>query len=88
MTILEWQKKYRGNTKFRLRCVWYNLGQRRCHCCGVQLNWCGDFKNSATIEHLVPKSQGGTLAIPNVLVVCGDCNKARKNKDYIQWGYS
>lgn len=85
MTKEEWRKKYVSNNSFRLRCKWYGLGQRRCHCCGVQLNWCGIYPNTASIEHLVPKSQGGTYAFQNIIVVCITCNNVRKNKDYIKW---
>lgn len=63
---------------------WYSLGQRRCYC-GVQLVWNQDQKNSATFEHLVPKSQGGTLALKNSLVICSDCNNNRGNADWIDW---
>ena len=60
---------------------WYKLGQRRCHC-GVQLNWCGNYKNSATVEHILPKSAGGTLAKANTLIVCRKCNADRGSEPY------
>ena len=63
---------------------WYGLGQRRCYC-GVQLNWAPGYKNSATFEHIVPKSQGGTFALKNSLIICRSCNDARGNTCWIDW---
>lgn len=65
--------------------LWYDNGQRRCHCCCVQLNWTGNYKNSATIEHMIPKSRGGTLEAINILIMCYRCNAARGNIDWIEW---
>lgn len=62
----------------------YNNGQRRCYC-GVQLNWTGRFPNSATFEHLVPRSQGGTWAPENGMIVCNSCNNKRENKCWIRY---
>jgi 5-methylcytosine-specific restriction endonuclease McrA len=49
----------------------------------VQLNYATKLKNSATVEHIIPKSKGGTLAVENVLVVCSTCNLQRGNKPFI-----
>ena len=57
------------------------------------------YKNSATIEHIVPKSKGGTLRKDNCLVVCDSCNRKRSSKHFksyvagsrlprIQWLFS
>jgi len=78
-------KRYKNNTSFRKRVYWYKLGQRRCHCCGVQLNWVGDYKNSASAEHMVPASKGGTYDPVNILIVCRSCNNARDNTDWVEW---
>ena len=63
---------------------WWSMGQRRCHC-GRQLVWSGLGKNRATIEHIIPKSKGGTLALKNTLIVCRDCNQKRGTKDFTCW---
>lgn len=78
-------KKFKTNRNFKKRAMWYRLGQRRCHCCGTQLNWTGEYKNSATVEHMVPASKGGTYHMVNTLVVCWLCNTARGDKDWIEW---
>lgn len=39
-----------------------------------------------TVEHLTPKSQGGTNTLENCVAACNQCNKARgtmKIKDFI-----
>jgi 5-methylcytosine-specific restriction endonuclease McrA len=61
---------------------YYNLGHTRCHYCCVQLNYAAGHKNSATVEHIIPKSKGGTLRESNCLIVCKTCNGKRKNKDF------
>lgn len=73
-----------GNPRTRARTHWYGLGQRRCYC-GVQLVWQQGQKNSATFEHIVPKSQGGTFALINSLIICRSCNEARGNTCWIDW---
>lgn len=64
---------------------WYNLGQRRCPCCGVQLVYQPGQPNSATLEHLVPKSFGGTYDLENGLMVCYRCNNQRGSRCWIRW---
>jgi len=61
---------------------YYKLGHTRCHYCCVQLNYTSGHKNSATVEHIIPKSRGGTLRLSNCLIVCKTCNEKRSNKDF------
>jgi hypothetical protein len=80
------QKKLKGNIGYKRRCEWFfNEGQRRCPCCNVQLNWTIGYKNTATAEHLLPKSHGGTYHPKNILIICYECNQQRGNTDYIKW---
>lgn len=54
---------------------------------GIQCCWCGEDCNqftvdepySATIEHLIPKSKGGTWELENLRIACKKCNQARGN---------
>lgn len=71
--------------KRRIKERWFELGYKRCHYCCVQLNYSSGFPNSATVEHIVPKSQGGTLAFVNTLVVCDTCNTKRKAKSFLHY---
>lgn len=41
--------------------------------------------NSITVEHLVPRSKGGSNRKENKQPCCKRCNQWRKNKDYNQW---
>jgi 5-methylcytosine-specific restriction endonuclease McrA len=79
------KKKMKLNKRFKKRVQWFQLGQRRCHCCGVQLNWAQDYDNSATVEHMVPDSKGGTFHDENILITCRSCNSRRGNKDWIEY---
>lgn len=69
--------------KKRIKEKFYSLGHSRCHYCCRQLNYSSGFRNSATVEHIIPKSKGGTLALKNCLVVCAECNTKRADKDFI-----
>ena len=80
------RKKFKRNRRFRSKLGWYQLGQRRCHCCGVQMTWAGKLTDrSATIEHLVPQSRGGTHNGRNLIVICRLCNRIRGNQNFIEW---
>ena len=86
-TIAKTKRRMIRNKKFARRVEWYQLGQRRCHCCSKQLNWdsTSSHKNSATVEHMVPASKGGTYHAINILIICSACNNARGNKDWFEW---
>jgi 5-methylcytosine-specific restriction endonuclease McrA len=62
----------------------YDMGQRRCYC-GVQLSYQPGQPNSATFEHMVPKSQGGTRERFNGMVICFRCNNSRGNMCWLKW---
>lgn len=86
MTEQEIRKRMKSNRNFKKRLQWFLLGQRRCHCCGVQMTWDSDnTPRSATVEHLVPASLGGTYHMVNTLVTCRRCNQARANKNWIEF---
>lgn len=53
------------------KCCW-------CGCTTVEEN---GKKNSATIEHILPKSQGGTYDFENLAMACSKCNNERKTMD-------
>lgn len=81
-------KRVKKNRTLRHRVRWYKLGQRRCHCCGVQLNWATGHKNSASVEHMIPGSYGGTFHQENIIITCSSCNGVRGNRDFIEWVYA
>lgn len=50
---------------------------------GCRCMWCGDalLLNHATIEHIIPRSKGGTNARHNLGIACGPCNWNRARAD-------
>jgi len=59
----------------------------RCCWCLCEMRGEQGFKNSATIEHITPRSQGGTDHISNLAVACGRCNNRRGStpwEDFLQ----
>ena len=46
-----------------------------CHYCGVALS-----ADTATLEHIVPRSIGGTHSPYNVVLACGPCNAKRADR--------
>jgi hypothetical protein len=79
-------KKMKANRGFKKRVQWYQLGQRRCHCCGVQMTWGNNGEvREASVEHLVPVSKGGTYDWVNIIITCRGCNNSRGTKDWIDF---
>lgn len=63
----------------RLR-LW-NAQDGKCHLCGKpMLPEVSQHPHSATFDHLVPASQGGTRATSNLKLAHRHCNHARGNK--------
>mgnify|MGYP003650142423 FL=1 len=74
-----------GGRNKSIKARYYKLGHKRCHYCCIQLNYAAGHKNSATVEHIIPKSSGGTLSKENTLVVCHTCNQKRGSKDFLSF---
>jgi hypothetical protein len=69
------------------RRVAYENGVRRCPCCGVQLLWRGPPKGNqntvASVDHIIPKSMGGTNSIKNMFIMCQKCNTKRDTQCFV-----
>lgn len=66
-------KPYKQTNRWKF-CLYYFH-----HCCA----YCGKpLGNKATIDHLVPRSEGGTLSYGNVIPACRNCNCTRGNKPF------
>lgn len=68
----------------------FKLGQRRCPFTGLQLIYNRVetgilMQNSATIEHIIPKSKGGTSHSTNVMTISHVANNKRGNTCWIKW---
>jgi hypothetical protein len=79
--------KPRSRKRFALRARLFHREGRRCHWCRrpVLLDWPGRENgvrppdNGATIDHILPFSEGGTYSDNNTVCSCHLCNFARQN---------
>src|SRR5690606_3776537 len=51
--------------------------QQLCFYCGVSMTLANGYSNTCTVEHLKPRSQGGTNASDNIVAACYTCNHTR-----------
>lgn len=66
-----------GRTRAERRKVIFKNQRGRCYYCSNQMKLAQGAPNSATFEHCVPKSKGGTLSYWNTMLVCQRCNTER-----------
>lgn len=65
--------------------IWKRDGYK-CHYCGCAVFKArGDnqFNNTATVDHVIPRSKGGTNHASNLVTACRRCNNAKD--DQIAW---
>ena len=71
------------------RDIAYENGTRHCPCCGIQLTWKAQprtvQKNLATVDHIIPKSMGGSNSVKNMFVMCRDCNEKRGDSCFVEF---
>ncbi len=49
--------------------------------------YCGKTDMSLEVEHITPKSRGGTNRISNLTLACHECNQAKGNKTAEEYGF-
>ena len=49
----------------------------KCCYCGIKMTEQRDYKNSSTIDHVIPKSKGGPNCVDNYVIACELCNGQR-----------
>ena len=54
---------------------------------GRQCAYCGIGKVPFEIDHLVPRSRGGSNRVSNLVLSCHDCNLAKGDKTAAEWGH-
>lgn len=59
-------------------------GNALCHYCKIEcrLSFSSEYKNSATVDHKIPKSKGGTNDRENLVLACNECNNAKGDRSY------
>lgn len=54
-------------------CAWQN----RCAYCGVE--------NPSTLDHIKPRSKGGTTNTQNLIPACSSCNRSKASQEVFSW---
>ncbi len=65
--------------KGRKRLKLYQVSQR-CHYCAKWLQF-----EDSTLDHIVPRSKGGTFANKNLVIACDKCNRRKADMDLRQF---
>lgn len=58
----------------------YNEQGGICPYCLGEMTLTQHFNNSATVDHLIPKSRGGADLRENFVIACKSCNEDKGNK--------
>lgn len=61
------------------RIMVYQRTQGRCAYCGGRLY--SDF----TVDHIIPKSKGGSSEIFNLVPACPECNRRKADRDLLEF---
>ncbi len=54
---------------------------------GRQCSYCGGRETAFELDHVVPKSRGGSDRASNLVLSCHECNAAKGDKTAAEWGY-
>lgn len=68
--------------KRRKRLAVYQRDLYRCKLCGKQLTY-----EDATLDHVIPRSRGGSGALNNLVTACKPCNQWKDDKMMREHGY-
>lgn len=88
------KKTFKMSSNMRRLKNLYDEQDGKCYWCGEEMNlWFETdrkifhkvFYRTATIEHLLPRSQGGTLHKSNIACACSDCNSKRATISHNQF---
>lgn len=62
------------------RSLVYQRDKMRCRFCGVKLPLDRPKRAHPTLDHLLPRSRGGTNTMENLVTSCADCNNRKGDK--------
>jgi len=71
------------DTARRRRALLRRDGDRCCYCKSQFSD-----TNPPTIEHVIPRANGGENALTNLRLACGECNHARADRDISHWRFA
>lgn len=57
----------------------------RCSYCGVNMTLSLGQPNTATRDHVVPRSAGGPTEAWNIVAACSCCNSRKGDKPLVEW---
>lgn len=60
----------------------FNLQGGLCHYCGCRMTLFIGRRNTATRDHVIPRSAGGPTQMWNLVAACHDCNQAKGSTPY------
>lgn len=73
LTVIPW-KAHMGRIKFSRRNMLVR-DNHECQYCGVHVG-----KNTATVDHVIPRSKGGKTDYNNCVTSCKDCNNVKGDR--------
>jgi len=74
--LWQYRKKAQGYIKGRVRTQVFKRAKSRCEACGISSE-----KRYLDIDHIVPRSKGGSDDISNLQALCFVCNRNKGNTD-------
>jgi hypothetical protein len=80
----QWAKRYGNKYEYISRSIVYRKHKYICTSCGVKCihpnkdNY--NQSNAATLDHIIPKSKGGSHTYDNVTLLCRSCNTMKSDK--------
>ena len=74
--LWQYRKKSQGYIKGRVRTQVFKRAKSRCEACGISSE-----KRYLDIDHIVPRSKGGSDDINNLQALCFTCNRNKGNTD-------
>lgn len=82
--VTHWDWKIATTNSKNARCrliLMKKYGQTRCLKCGSQ--------NKLTVDHIIPKSQGGSNHLENMQILCATCNREKGSRlEGRMWSFS
>lgn len=72
---------YKCSVTIWKRTILSSMQNHRCCWCGIYTTEEPGYKNSATIEHIIPKHHGGSDRLKNLAMSCLRCNNTRGTMD-------